>query len=140
MSKELLKRINDRNAHTMMEWMQIEYTEFTGETLTAEMEVNERVHQPYGILHGGASAAMAESVGSFLSALQCDNKTHGSVGTNINSYHLKSINSGKVFAKASFVRKGRSLHVINIDIVDEKGNLVNKSVLTCKIIEIKNIS
>lgn len=139
MSKELLKRINERNAHTMMEWMQIEYTEFTGETLTAEMEVNERVHQPYGLLHGGASAAMAESVGSFLSALQCDNKTHGSVGTNINSYHLKSIKSGKVFAKASFVRKGRSLHVVNIDIVDEEGNLVNKSVLTCKIIEIKNV-
>lgn len=130
----ILKALNSTSKNTMMEWLDITYTDFTGDTLTAEMPVNEKVHQPYGLLHGGASAALAETVGSFLSALQYDRETHGAVGTNLNIYHLKSVREGKVYAKGHFIRKGSSLHVIQIDVTDENQHAVSHATLTTKII------
>ncbi|MGI9527481.1 MAG: PaaI family thioesterase [Weeksellaceae bacterium] len=132
----ILAKLNEMNQHTMMEWMQVKYIDFTGDTLTVEMPVNERVHQPYGLLHGGATAALAETVGSVLSAAQFSDNKMGAVGTNLNIYHLKSARQGKVFAKGSFIRKGNSLHVIRIDIYDENENAISYAILTTKIIDI----
>lgn len=135
--KIILDQLNQSNQNTMMETIGIKYTEFTGDSLTATMPVNSNVHQPYGLLHGGASAALAETVGSSLSAMQYEDGT-GAVGTNLNIYHLKSKRDGIVTAKASFIRKGRSLHVVNIDVMDEENQLIAKATLTNKVIEKKN--
>lgn len=137
MNKEILSALNAMNKNTMMEWMQIEFTEFTGDTLTAEMPVNEKVHQPYGLLHGGATASLAETVGSVLSAVQYSDKEKGAVGTNLNIYHLKSARNGKVTAKGSFIRKGNSLHTVKIDIFNEQNEQVSYAILTTKIIDRK---
>ena len=134
---KILQQLNETSKNTMMEVMGIRYTAYTGDTMTAEMDVNPDVHQPYGLLHGGASAALAETVGSFLSALQYDAQTHGAVGTNLNIYHLNSVREGKIKAKASFIRKGNNLHVIDIDITDENNSPISKAILTTKII-VKN--
>lgn len=133
----VLQQLNATNANTMMEQLGIVYTEFTGDTLIAEMSVTPQVHQPYGLLHGGASAALAETVGSFLSALQYDPLTHGAVGTNLNIYHLNSVTEGKIIAKSSFIRKGNNLHVIDIEIYDDNNAQISKAILTTKII-VKN--
>ncbi|MDO5654823.1 MAG: hotdog fold thioesterase [Flavobacteriaceae bacterium] len=132
---KILKQLNETNKNTMMETMGITYTEFTGDRLSAEMEVGPKVHQPYGLLHGGASAALAETVGSFLSALQYDFKTHGAVGTNLNIYHLNSVREGKITATAKFIRKGNQIHVIEIEIYDANNSQISRAILTTKIIE-----
>ncbi|MXV38562.1 hotdog fold thioesterase [Flavobacteriaceae bacterium Ap0902] len=132
--KEILDRINQMNQNTMMEWMDIRFIDFTGDMLIAEMTVNEKVHQPYGLLHGGASAALAETVGSVLSAIQFPGSDHGAVGTNLNIYHLKSARDGKVIAKGSFIRKGKGQHVVKIDIFDEQDNHISHAILTNQII------
>ena len=137
---KVLAQINATNKNTMMELLGIEYIDFTGDTLTASMEVNSKVHQPYGLLHGGATAVLAETVGSVLSAVQCVDQEEGSVGTNLNIYHLKSVREGKVFAKASFIRKGRGMHVIDIRVHDENDNLISNAILTTKVIDIKRKS
>lgn len=131
--EKVLEKLNQSNQNTMMEAIGIKYTEFTGDTLTAEMHVNSKVHQPYGLLHGGATAALAETVGSSLSAMQA-NDGGGAVGTNLNIYHLRSKRDGIVTAKASFIRKGRSLHVVDIQIMDENQDLIAKAILTNKVI------
>ena len=130
----VLQQLNETSKNTMMEAMGIRYTEFTGDSLTAEMDVTPIVHQPYGLLHGGASAALAETVGSFLSALQYDQETYGAVGTNLNIYHLNSVRAGKITAKAGFIRKGNNLHVLEIDIHDSNNSPISKAILTTKII------
>lgn len=137
---KVLAQMNATNKNTMMELLGIEYIDFTGDTLTASMEVNSNVHQPYGLLHGGATAVLAETVGSVLSAVQCVDKEEGSVGTNLNIYHLKSVREGKVFAKGSFIRKGRGMHVIDIRVHDENDNLISNAILTTKVIDIKRKS
>lgn len=133
----ILEKLNQSNQNTMMEAIGIKYTEFTGDTLSAEMTVNAKVHQPYGLLHGGASAALAETVGSSLSALQSE-EGGGAVGTNLNIYHLQSKREGVITAKASFIRKGKSLHVVDIQITDENQQLIAKAILTNKVIVKKN--
>lgn len=129
-----LEQINATNKNTMMELLGIEYTEFTGDSITGSMEVDSRVHQPYGLLHGGATAVLAETLGSVLSALQFKDSQHGAVGTNLNIYHLKSVRKGMIFGTARFIRKGSSLHVIEIKVIDEVGDLISTAILTTKII------
>lgn len=104
------------------------------ETLTATMPVQPKVHQPFGILHGGASCVLAETMGSSLSNLFIDGEKFYGVGTNINSNHLRSKKDGIVTAVARFIRKGKTMHVSEIEIRDEKGTLINHTTMTNNII------
>lgn len=88
-----------------------------------EMDVDERVHQPLGLLHGGASAVLAESAASIGAFLACGDD-ESSVGTDLNVSHLRAKRDGVVRAVATPVRKGRSIHVWSVDIVDEEDTLV----------------
>ena len=113
-----------------METLEIEFTEIGDDYLVAKMPVNSRVHQPDGVLHGGASVALAESVGSMASYVFLDTDKYFVRGIEISANHLKSIKEGWVFAKASFVHKGRTTQLFEIKITDEAENLISIVKLT----------
>ena len=108
----------------------IEFTDFGDDYLTARMPVDERTRQPYGILHGGASCLLAETVGSYASMLCIDIEKHYCLGLEINANHIRAISEGFVYATAKPQHLGRSTHVWEIIIADEKGKTVCISRLT----------
>ena len=112
----------------------IEFTAFDDESLSARMPVDERTHQPYGILHGGASVVLAESLGSVASNLIIDAEKHIGVGLEINANHLRPVKSGWVTGHCKAVHTGAKTHVWDIRIMDEKARLVCISRLTVAII------
>lgn len=89
-----------------------------------EMDVTPKVHQPFGLLHGGASAVLAESAASMGAYLNCDPSTHYAVGIDLNVSHLRARRSGMVTATATPIRKGRTIHVWAADVNDQDGNAV----------------
>jgi 1,4-dihydroxy-2-naphthoyl-CoA hydrolase len=97
--------------------------EASPELVVAEMEVGPRVHQPFGLLHGGASAVLAESAAS-LGAYVSTQPGHHALGMELNISHLKAVRSGVVRATARPIRKGRSVHVWGVDLVDDGGAAV----------------
>lgn len=119
---------------TLMGTLGIVYTAWDGECLHAEMEVTPGHHQPYGTLHGGATVALAESVGSALSWALVDRNEEVAVGVEINANHVRPIRQGKVRAEARLLYRGSSIHVVDIRISDEAGRLIAVSRLTNKII------
>jgi 1,4-dihydroxy-2-naphthoyl-CoA hydrolase len=111
--------------NTIHEALGIHPIEAGPDKVVLEMEVTSKVHQPMGLLHGGASAVIAESAASIGAFLNCDtSKGEYSVGTDLNISHLRAKREGTVRATATPVRKGKSLHVWTIDIADEDGELV----------------
>jgi 1,4-dihydroxy-2-naphthoyl-CoA hydrolase len=138
--EEILKQLNEwRNGKTMAHHLEIIFTDVTEDTLTATMPVQDKTHQPYGILHGGASCVLAETLGSCLSYLHVDSTKVVPVGTNINANHLRAKKDGLVTGTASFIRKGNTMHVSQIEIRDEKGNLINHTTMTNNIIPIGKV-
>ena len=131
---EILERLNNWRGETLGTLLDIKFTDVDDDSLTATMPVTNKVHQPYGILHGGASCVLAETLGSCLSVIHVDLEKFAPVGTNINSNHLRSKRDGMVTGKATFIRKGNTMHVSQIEIRDEKGNLVNHTTMTNNII------
>jgi len=114
----------------MLEWMGIRFTDVGEGLLVAEMPVNERVHQPMGLLHGGASAALAESVGSTASYLYIDANKQMALGIDLQINHLRSKTDGLIRAYAHAVHLGKSIHLWEILIKDETGKLVAHAKLT----------
>jgi 1,4-dihydroxy-2-naphthoyl-CoA hydrolase len=102
----------------------IEFTEIGDDYIIARMPVIEKTKQPYGILHGGASCVLAESLGSTAAALSMDSEKKYPVGIEINANHLSSPTEGFVYAKAMTVHIGGSTSVWNIDITDDAGKRV----------------
>jgi len=100
-----------------------------------EMPVNEKTHQPYGLLHGGASAALAETIGSVAGSLCIDRHKQICVGIEINCNHIKGIQSGTVYAVAKPLHIGASTHVWDIKITDHKNKLICVSRLTLAILK-----
>ena len=136
MDKEyLLEKFKDKTASTMVEALGIEVTDFGDQYICGKMPVDHRTKQPFGLLHGGASVALAETLGSMGAGMQIDLNTHAVVGIEINASHLKSVKDGWVFGRATAVRVGRKIQVWEINIVDEKENLVCKSRLTLAVIK-----
>lgn len=133
---ELLHFLNNWGEETLAKALEIKFIDIdqTNETLTATMPVLPRVHQPFGILHGGASCVLAETLGSSLSNIFIDGEKYYGVGTNINSNHLRSKKDGIITGTARFIRKGRTMHVSEIEIRDEKGQLINHTTMTNNII------
>jgi 1,4-dihydroxy-2-naphthoyl-CoA hydrolase len=120
----------------MCEAIGIEITELTDTSIKAKMPVDHRTVQPMKILHGGASVALAESLGSIGSNLIVDNSKYACVGLDINANHLRPACSGFVFAEATPIHIGKKTHVWTIEIKDEKGKLVCISRLTMAVVEI----
>lgn len=110
--------------NTLLETLGIRSLETTPDRVVLEMDVGPRVHQPMGLLHGGASAVLAESAASLGAYLSCDPTREFAVGTDLNISHLRARRDGVVTATATPVRKGRTLHVWNVEIVDQDGKAV----------------
>ncbi len=128
--EKILSVCNAICKNTLMETLGIEYVDVGENFLTAKMPVDSRVHQPDGVLHGGASVALAESVGSAASYIFFDVKEVMVRGIEISANHLKSVREGFVFAKATIIHKGRTTQLWEIKITDEEGNLVSNCKLT----------
>ena len=109
---------------TIHESLDIGIVEASVDKVVLEMEVTSKVHQPFGLLHGGASAVMAESAASIGAYLNCDPETQYAVGVDLNITHLRGKRDGRVMATALPVRRGRTVHVWTIDIQDEQGKMV----------------
>jgi 1,4-dihydroxy-2-naphthoyl-CoA hydrolase len=128
------EELNERGSRTLPGFLGIRVTEIGPDFLRATMPVNERTHQPFGVLHGGASVALAETVGS-LAAMLCIDAKYMALGQDINANHLRSISSGLVTATARPFHLGRSSHVWHIEIRDEQERLVCVSRLTMAVVE-----
>ena len=131
------KDINLINQDTMVSNLGIEFTEIGDDFLIAKMPVDERTFQPMGLLHGGANVALAETLGSVGTFSIIDGKTHYGVCIEINANHIGSVMEGFVFGTAKLVHKGRTTHIWNIEIRDEKHKLISTSRMTMMIIERK---
>ncbi|QBZ99045.1 PaaI family thioesterase [Flavobacterium sangjuense] len=122
---KILQLCNDWSKNTLMETLEIEYIDAGEDFLTAKMPVNSRVHQPMGLLHGGATVALAESVGSAASMLFINPEKQEARGIEISANHLKSKREGTVFCTAKIIHQGRSIHLWEIKITDEEGKLIS---------------
>jgi 1,4-dihydroxy-2-naphthoyl-CoA hydrolase len=127
---KMLEYCNAFSKNTLMETLNIEYIDAGEGFLVAKMPVNPSVHQPMGLLHGGASVALAESVGSAASHFFINDKNQEVRGIEISANHLRSIKEGVVFGTARIIHKGRTLHLWEIKITDEEGNLISLCKLT----------
>ncbi len=108
-----------RDANTMSAHLGIVLSGIGDDFLCATMPINERTKQPYGILHGGASAALAETVGSVASAFVVNSKTHRCVGLELNANHIRSVKEGFVIATCKPIHLGRQTHVWDIQIKEQ---------------------
>lgn len=128
--EKMLRLCNEWSKNTLMETLEINYIDAGEDFLVATMPVNPRVHQPMGLLHGGASAALAESVGSAASIMFVNPEKQEVRGIEISANHLKSKREGMVTATAKIVHKGASIHLWEIRITDEAEKLVSLCKLT----------
>jgi 1,4-dihydroxy-2-naphthoyl-CoA hydrolase len=120
--------------NTLADRIGIEFTEVGTDYLRGTMPVDERTIQPYGLLHGGASCVLAETLGSVASAYVVDHSKFFCVGLEINANHVRGVRSGTVTGTARPLHLGASTHVWDIQIEDEKGKLVCVSRLTVMIV------
>lgn len=127
---KILKVCNESSKNTMMETLQIEYIDVGENFLIGKMPVNSKVHQPDGVLHGGASVALAESVGSMASYVFLDAKNFFVRGIEISANHIKGVKDGEIFAKATLLHKGRTTQLWDIKMTDASGNLISVCKLT----------
>ena len=121
--------------NSLLETLDIEVTEATPGRVVATMPVTSKVHQPFGILHGGASVVLAETVASIGATCSIDLNTQRAVGLEINANHVRAVRGGVLTGTAKPIHKGRSTHVWQIEIVNEEAKLVCTSRCTMAIIE-----
>ena len=129
------KHLNLISKDTLISHLKIEFTNIGEDFVEAKMPINETTFQPMGLLHGGASVALAETVGSSGSHLIIDSKTHYAVGIEINANHVGSAYEGFAHAYGKIIHKGRSTHIWNIDIKDDNGKMISICRLTMMILE-----
>lgn len=123
--------------NTMTEFLHLKWEEPGDDFLKLSMEISDKTRQPYGFLHGGASCVLIETVGSVASALVIDREKYFCVGLEINANHLRSVSAGIVTAVAKPLHLGRSTHVWDIKIYDEKEKLFCAGRLTVAVLPIK---
>ncbi|CAI8365579.1 MAG: Putative esterase [Polaribacter sejongensis] len=126
----ILKAFNDHSRNTLMETLDIEYVAVGDDFLTAKMPVNSKVYQPHGQLHGGATAALAESVGSAASNFFIERESQFINGIQLSINHIKSKREGVVFATAKNIHKGKTTHLWEVTIVDENDELISIAKMT----------
>ena len=129
-----LEAMNAMSAGTLMEQLGIIYTEVGPDYLCGTMPVDHRTVQPAGLLHGGASAALAETLGS-MGSVAIMGRKHAIVGIEINANHIRKVKDGHVHGKATLVMRSRRLHIWEVKIHNDAGALVCLSRLTIMVIE-----
>ena len=132
--KIILDKINTANKNTLMETLDIKYVDIGENFLVARMPVTSKVYQPDGVLHGGATVALAESVGSAVSYMSVDYKDKTVRGIVISANHLKSVKEGYVYAKATPLHRGRSTQLWEIKITDDNNNLISHCKLSTMVL------
>ena len=128
-----LDALNAMNEGTMMALLDIRYVALTDDALEATMPVDHRTHQPFGLLHGGASVVLAETLGSVAGYL-CTEGDQKVVGLEINANHIRSVRSGRVRGVCKAIHTGRRSQVWQIEIFDEEGRLCCTSRLTTAVV------
>ncbi|MBS9767509.1 MAG: PaaI family thioesterase [Flavobacteriaceae bacterium] len=134
------KRLEDFNKlceNTLMETLDITYTDFGEDYLVATMPVTSKVHQPEGILNGGATMALAESVGSPVSYLVLDPNKFAVRGLEFSANHIRSVRSGIITATAKIIHQGRSTHLVEIRVEDEEKRLISLCKITNFILKLE---
>lgn len=134
-----LQKLQAMSAGTMGEHIGIVFTEIGDDYLKATMPLDHRTRQPYGLLHGGASVALAETLGSVASSLVLDTNVFICVGLEINANHIRSVRQGLVTGIATPIHLGSSTHVWDIKIYDDRERLLCISRLTVAILKGKDI-
>jgi 1,4-dihydroxy-2-naphthoyl-CoA hydrolase len=133
-------KLADLTAHIgMAKHLGIEFTELGPDFLRGRMPVEDRTHQPHGLLHGGASVALAETLGSYAAMLTTDPSKYRCLGQEINANHIRGVASGFVIGTARPIHLGRRSHVWEIRITDERDKLVCISRLTMAVIELDSL-
>lgn len=132
-----LAQLNKLNQGNMCEYLGIEYTEIGNNYLCGKMPVDYRTKQPLGLLHGGASVVLAETLGSIAANSCIDPAVSYCVGLDINANHIKSVADGYVYGKATAVHLGKNTHVWEIRITNEEGQLVCISRITIAVMSKK---
>ncbi len=127
---KILKVCNKSSKNTLMQTLDIEYVDIGENFLVGKMPVTPKVHQPDGVLHGGAMVALAESVGSMASYIFLDAKKFFVRGIEISANHIKSMKEGEVFAKATLLHKGKTTQLWDIKLTDAEDNLISICKLT----------
>ena len=135
-----IEQLQSLGAGTMGEYLGMEFTDIGDNFLKARMPVDPRTRQPYGLLHGGASAALAETLGSVASAYVIDQEKYVCVGLEINANHIRGVKEGWVYGTAIPLHIGKTTHVWDIKIVDEREKLVCVSRLTVAILKREQVS
>lgn len=128
--KEILSICNSKSEGTLLETLGIEFIDVSESFLIARMPVTPKVHQPDGILHGGASVALAETVGSAAAFVFLKNEQLTVRAIEISANHLRSVSSGFVYAKAVILHKGRTTQLWQVTITDENNELISLVKLT----------
>jgi len=131
---KLLEKLNSVGTNTLMETLDIKFIDVEENKVVATMPVTSKVHQPDGVLHGGATVALAETVGSYASFLSVDKDTQMVRGIEISANHVKSIKEGLVIATATPIHKGRTTQLWEIRIVDEQDKLISICKLTTMVL------
>ncbi|MBU2951710.1 PaaI family thioesterase [Tamlana agarivorans] len=131
LSKEaVLAKANAVCKNTLMETLDIEIIDYGDDFILGKMPVTSKVYQPDGVLHGGATAALAETMGSFAVQILMHNKDVFVRGIEISANHLKSVKEGYVYAKAVYLHKGRTTQLLEIRVTDDHDNLISLCKLT----------
>lgn len=128
--EKILKVCNEIRSNTLMETLEIEFIDVGENYLVARMPVTPKVHQPDGVLHGGATVALAESVGSAASYVFLDGQKYFVRGIEVAANHVKSIKEGDVFARAVILHNGRTTQLWEIKVTDKEGQLISLCKLT----------
>jgi uncharacterized protein (TIGR00369 family) len=129
-----IEHLNETRKNTIGEVLDIRFEAFDDESLTASMVIDHRTHQPFGLLHGGASVVLAETVGSMASYLCIDASKFYCVGLEINANHLRGLRSGRVTAVAKPIHIGRTTHVWDIRLTSDEGKVSCVSRLTMAVV------
>jgi 1,4-dihydroxy-2-naphthoyl-CoA hydrolase len=135
--KKILEEINSSNKNTLMATLDIEFIDIGEDFLVAKMPVTSKVYQPDGVLHGGATVALAESVGSAVSYMSVDYMNKTVRGIVISANHLKSVKDGFIYARATPLHKGRSTQLWEIKITDDDNNLISHCKLSTMVLNKK---
>ena len=129
-----IEQLNSIQKNTIGELLDIRFERFDDESLTASMVVDPRTHQPFGLLHGGASVVLAESIGSMAAYLCIDPSKFYCVGLEVNANHLRGVRSGRVTAVARAIHIGRTTQVWDIRLTDDEGKASCVSRLTMAVV------
>ena len=127
---EILQQANTVCKGNLMETLQMEFVDAGEDFITARMPVNAKVYQPDGVLHGGATAALAETVGSFAAHIFLDTNKYFVRGIDLSAQHVKSVKTGFVYARAKCIHSGRTTQVFDIKVTNDNKELVSLCKLT----------